>query len=488
MISKTMYHFQNKTRNMKRLISIHSLYLLLTVAFFAACSDDKEDNPQPATPAIEWATGQSSPTFETSGGTASVHFSSTTDWTAEVDQDWCSVSPASGTAGENCAVTVSATPNETTDERNATLIVRSGTVTERMTIVQKQKDALTVTSNRIEVPADGGNATVEVQANIDFTYEIDEAAAEWLTEANSRALTTTQLHFTVAPNEAAEKREGKIVIRSGELSETVTVYQDGFTPQLVLTQNEHTVSSEGETVTIEVRSNVDYEMKLPAGVEWISEANSRALSTYTHRIQVAPNEDYDFRTAKIAFVSEEMGLTDTVTITQVQLDAILVAQPQYTVAPEGGTLEFAVNTNVDFAVETSADWIRQAPRSRALEEVLLSFIVDANTGTEDREATITLTADNVKQVIKVNQPVNQEPSFLRISFTGSAFTAPLMAGTFFTEATIAWGDGQSEAYKEKATHTYGNEGTYTVTIESKGANSFAMDDLTGVDEIDLSDF
>ena len=473
---------------MKKLFSKHTFFLLLTTVLLAACSDEKEE-PQPVTPSITWAEGQNSPTFETTGGTVAVYFSSTTDWTAETDQDWCSVTPANGTSGESCTVTVTTTANDTPNERNASLIIRSGNVTQRLTIVQKQKDALTVTSNRIEVDAEGGEVTVEVQANIDFTYEIDEAAAEWLTEVNTRALTTTSLHFNVTANSEADGRQGEIVIRSGEFTETVTVYQKGFVPQLVLTQDEYTVSSEGEVVTIEVRSNVNYEMKLPADVDWISEADTRSLSTYTHRLQVTPNESYDSRTVKIPFVSEEMGLADTVTITQVQLDAIVVASSEYEMEPEGGQLDFTINTNVEFTVSVSADWIRQNPDTRALEEVPLSFTVDANTTPGPREAVITFTSDNVKQTVTVRQkPYGLEEQTLGITFTGTSFTVPTLAGAYFAGNDIAWGDGSTEPYANKTSHTYETRGTYTITIRSAGAETVTMQDLAGVEEIDLSGF
>ena len=65
-------------------------------------------------------------------------------------------------------------------------------------------------------------------------------------------MTSTQLRFTAAANESFDKREGKIVIRSGELSETVTVYQAGEQPGVMLTQDEYTVGSEGGIVAVEL--------------------------------------------------------------------------------------------------------------------------------------------------------------------------------------------------------------------------------------------
>ena len=73
---------------MKKLFSKHTFFLLLTTVLLAACSDEKEE-PQPVTPSITWADGQSSPTFATAGGTEAVLFAATADWKAGVDQSWC---------------------------------------------------------------------------------------------------------------------------------------------------------------------------------------------------------------------------------------------------------------------------------------------------------------------------------------------------------------------------------------------------------------
>ncbi len=63
-----------------------------------------------------------------------------------------------------------------------------------ITVNQKQKDALTVTSNKIEMKADGGDTSIEVKANVNYTYEIDEAAKSWISEVKSRGLQTLPFH------------------------------------------------------------------------------------------------------------------------------------------------------------------------------------------------------------------------------------------------------------------------------------------------------
>lgn len=382
------------------------------------CSEDKEENPPaPESPSITVESEEDIPVFDTAGGTLALTFTTTSDWTASVDgaaSGWLSVSPASGEAGTHTLSLVT-TANDSYDERNASVTITSGSVKKTLTVTQKQKDALILTSNKVEVDAEGGDFSIKLQANVEVTYEIESGAQTWLTPvARSRGLTSSVLAFHAEANEEAEARQAVIKLAGGNgLTEEVTVYQIGTGPALVLSQSEYIVSSAGETIQVELRSNTAYEIEMP-GVDWLRENSSRSLSTYTHYFIVDPNETYDARSAVIRFIDRENGIEQTVTVTQMQRDAIVVAQNVYQIGVEGGALNFAVQANVDFTVSTNADWITQV-EARGLTERMLCFEVTPNEGEEMREAVITLESGSVKQTIKVQQFGKMEEPFIDLS-------------------------------------------------------------------------
>ena len=392
--------------------NILHIWLLVMLASCWSCSGGGEDVPTPAPtpipkpeekPKIEVTT--TAPVLAQEGGSATVTFSSTDSWTIDVTEgraaSWCSVTPTSANKGTH-TLTVTTTTNDTDDERNAKVTIKAGTTTQSFVVTQKQRDGLTVTSNKVEVGAEGGDIAIEVKANVKFEYEIEECAKTWIVSSDSRALTASTLKFKVTENEEISKREGQITIRSGELSETVTVYQEGSKPTIVLTQNEYTVVSEGEIIQVELKSNVNYDILLP-NVDWIKESSSRAMSASTHYFEVASNEEYDSRSAEILFINKENGVFDMVTINQMQKDAIIVAKNEYTIEAAGGDLNFEVNTNVDFKVETSVDWIKENAGSRGLDSKPLSFTIEGNASDESREGLITISFGELKQTIKVVQ-------------------------------------------------------------------------------------
>ena len=394
---------------MKRLL----LYLLTVVSIVACSKSEPADNGSdngggntPTTPTI--TLNKSSVSFDEFADEESISFSATADWIAEIVNDradgWLSVTPQRGTAGD-ASITIKAKDNDTPDERNASVRIKAGTASKTIAVSQKQKDALTVTSSKFEVTSLGGEVKIEVKANIDFEYAIDESAKKWIKYEGTRAMKTSTLTFSVAENDETEKREGKITIKSGELNEVVTVYQSGYEPTIVISQNEYVVSSDGETIAVEVTSNVDVAMEMPTDVDWISENTTRATSTSTYYFDIQQNEDYDQRTAEIKFTNKENGLSETVKVVQTQKDAIVLAKAEYEFGVDGGNLDFEIQTNVDITVtisDNAKDWIQQV-ETRALVTKALFFDIAVCEEEEDREGTITISGGNATQTITVKQ-------------------------------------------------------------------------------------
>lgn len=206
--------------------------LLLTIMVCCwSCGTGGEDVP-PLTPTpkpekkpkIEVTT--TAPVLAQTGGTISVTFTSTADWTIDVTEgrtvSWCTVSPTSGSKGTN-TLTVTTTGNDTYDERYAKVTIKAGATSQSFTITQKQKDAIVVTKNEFTVEAAGGELKFEVNTNVDLKIE---TSADWIVQnTGSRGLTAKSLSFTIAENTSDEVREGLITISSDELKQEVKVIQ-----------------------------------------------------------------------------------------------------------------------------------------------------------------------------------------------------------------------------------------------------------------------
>ena len=466
------------------------IMLLVMVVFCWGCSGGGEDVPTPTPtpkpeekPKIEVTTA--APVLSQEGGNSTVTFTSTDSWTIDVSEgrsvSWCSVTPTSGGKGTH-TLTIKTTANDTYDERNAQITIKAGTITQSFIVTQKQKDGLIVTSNKIEIGTEGGDITIEVKANVNHEYEIEEAAKTWIVSSDSRALAASTLKFKVSENEDISRREGKITLRGGELSETVTVYQEGSKPTIVLTQNEYTIGSEGETIKVELKSNVNYDIQMP-GVDWIKESSSRAMSAYTHYFDVSLNEGYNSRSAEIFFINEENGVFDKVTINQMQRNAIIVAKDEYTMEAAGGDLKFEVNSNVDFTVSTTVDWIKQNAGSRGLEAKALNFTIEENVSDVPREGMITLISGELKQEVKVIQKAKSTFSVSQTLFnvtsaggnicvevsTNGGYTLALPEVDWLEEVTSRATSTYRHTFKVSANETYDSRATeFSITHQETG--------------------
>ena len=392
--------------------------LAMLVCIFASCSDGGSEDPVNPTPkpeevkteiTIDSSIISNGLSFDTATGEQSVSFSVNANWTLSIASTtsgatWCKASATSGSKG---SATVKFTVDENTDyeDRSVSVTIKAGTVSKTFTITQKGADALLVTTAKYEVAQEGGQIEVEVKANIDYQLEISETAKDWITEtkSKSRSLTTYKHQFEVALNEDTEKREGEIVFKSGDKVETVTVYQAGGAI-ILLSQNEYTVSDAGETISVDIKSNVEYGVQMP-DVDWISdEASSRGMSSHTLKYVIAANDGYDSRSAEIIFYDKNSDLKDTLRVIQAQKDAIVISQKTYNVKAEGETIEVKLSANVDFEVTMpDVDWVSQA-ESRSLKEHTLFYKISGNEKEDNRST----------EIIYVNKKLNIEDKIIII--------------------------------------------------------------------------
>ena len=205
------------------------LWMLLTVACVACGGDDPTEDPQPQpVPAgIQIPTTENTqPVVRTSGGSMTLMFSATGEWTATSDPEsaaWLSFSPTSGGAGTHTLL-MSLTANDTYDARVGTITLTCGNDRKTILVTQMQKDALIVALNEYRFAKEGGTLDFEVQTNLDLKVT---SSVDWLSETETRALRTEKLHFTVTPNEEEEVRMGYITLQAGDLTQNITVTQEG---------------------------------------------------------------------------------------------------------------------------------------------------------------------------------------------------------------------------------------------------------------------
>ena len=254
---------------------------------------------------------------------ALVVFTANKAWNVRTEKTWCKATPASGKEGESITVAITAEANNSYDERNSNITITCGDAVKHVTVAQKQKDAILLTSNKVEAKQEGEEIKVEVRSNVDFTSEISEKDKSWLKPiAQTRGLSASVLKFAVLENKSDNKREGTITFRSGNLSEVVSIYQSGITPSIVISETNYKIPAAGQDITIELQSNVKYSICMPE-VDWIKEkTETKSMSSYTHHFTVSPNDRNNSRKAEI-IITDNNGISESVRIIQYGLNPMI---------------------------------------------------------------------------------------------------------------------------------------------------------------------
>lgn len=224
------------------------------------------------------------------------------------------------------------------EDRNTNLTVKAGDITKILTVTQKSGDAIILSKDKFDIPEEGGKVTVEVKSNIQYEVSIPFQFRDWIKrEPESKSVTVKSFTFTILENKEYRKREGYIVFSGNSLKDTVRVYQTTDPRTLILSKDTFNISSAKQSIEVELKSNVDYDIIIPNSVsDWISQLQTKALRTDMIRFNIEENTTYANRFAQIIVKDKNSTLSDTLYITQLQQNALILSKNDMRCQREAG--------------------------------------------------------------------------------------------------------------------------------------------------------
>lgn len=262
-----------------------ALFIAIAIAAIA-CKPEEQIVPE-----VTVHTDEATLVIPTEGGDVQIAFDANVEWTAALKEataaDWCTITPSSGDAGST-SLKVIALENTTNDNRVVTVVITAQTAKKEVKVTQLQKDALVLSGEKtFEVAADGGQVKFAVNHNIAVEAKAD---ADWLVQAATRAMQTSEFTFDVAANTGAA-RTAKIIVTAGDLKEELTVNQAAWTPVFeVAPAEDQWIAVEGGSVSITVNANVEYDVTVDEN-DWLTVSNEGGVYTFT----AGANENFDYR-------------------------------------------------------------------------------------------------------------------------------------------------------------------------------------------------
>lgn len=170
-------------------------------------------------------------------------------------------------------------------------------------------------------------------------------------------------------------------------------------PENVLTKG-ITFGKNGGDQSLSISSNVALTVSSDAAWCTVTEVTSTSQTVHKYTVTAQPNTDTSDRTAIIT-VKSPAATEGSFTVTQSATEGLVVGEPLYNVAADGGTLQVTISTNGDPTVTISHTWVEESS-TRAMDDRTYTFNVLKNVAGE-RTATITFTLGELAESVTVTQ-------------------------------------------------------------------------------------
>lgn len=413
------------------------------------------------------------------GGSFELTLQSNVEFEVSVEGgNWLSWQPVTRAYLADATIVFTAEPNEETDARYAVIKIkdRATAHVEKATVTQKQKDALTVSAESVELEKAGGTFDITVAHNADVQVNYDDAP--WLSLVQTRAMTTNILTFSASANPGVGTRVGHIVfsIPNADASGTSpeSVFNQNSTWGIIGSMNGDTWTRDISMKTdgtwhaafgITVTSSDEFKFRKDAGWTVNYGADAFAVTVVSSNTEVRLSQGggnlklaagtYDFYLnpdKAIAYFlptgspfvqgggSGAGGLSETVTVYQKGGRTLVLSASEITVGFAGGTVSVQATTNIDYEVfGPNVAWmtLQDGAGTQAAVTDSYSWTVQANTTGEARQAVIVFKdkESDLSQTVTVAQeqnPVIEGSTVYKIGWEGGSFDVELETNFDYT--------------------------------------------------------
>lgn len=340
------------------------------------------------------------------GGSFEVVLTSNGEWTISETSDWIVVDPRSGNGGTTLAVTVE--PNLGAEARTGIVKATTKDNTAVLTVKQSAGKAITITPDHYQCGTEGGEFTVWVTANFDWTV-MD--APDWVVFSETEGSGDNQLTVTVMPpqGELAASREASVTIGNADVFATLLVVQSP-SPQVIITVTPEILEMPctGGTNTFAVSCEGAWTAE--PGVDWIAIDKTQGEGNDVVTVTVGENPEYVIRLGAVELTSSTGNTTHVIVSQEASPDPhfLEVSPLSFNFGKEGGTAEITIGCDTDWQVVLESVWASLSASS-GYGDATITLTVEPNTISEPRELEIMVVSGLLNQMLTVTQEPGDEP-------------------------------------------------------------------------------
>jgi len=258
----------------------------------------------------------------------------------------------------------------------------------------QKEDTLSLSTSSVDITADTYISQLTITSNTAWSISGGDG---WVSCSPSSGTGTATVTLTVEKNTASTSRSTSLKVSAGSLNQTIAVSQKQK-DALILTKSLEAFPYAGGSATVELKSNITYDVTIPASATWLTLTQTKAMSTYQYSLQVSQNSSLSSRSAEIIFKDKVSRLSDTLEVFQDGPDQISLTTKNYYIARAGATISVDLTYNIEYEIVSGSgvDWVTTAS-TKATSTKNYSFVVAPNTSTSDRFANIIFRQKSVAQ-------------------------------------------------------------------------------------------
>lgn len=347
--------------------------------------------------------------FKRGGGKQDIQILSNSEWTITSSDGWCTPSQYRGSGDQK--ITVSAAQNTLTSDRNTIITISWGQEVKTVEVTQErgEEPRLSIFPQMIEpFTYQGGNYTFAVSSNTDWTVESNQ---EWCHIDSPQETVSGDGNIIIVVDENplnSGPRDAILTIKSNAGDKQIEVLQEkGQDPLINISSDKLSFSNKEEQKTITITSNIDWTVESNNTWCHIETPQGTGVGTKEVKVKVDVNPAEASERKCTLYIKSAWFEDKEIVVQQAKGDAgYLKTTPSNLEAkPQGGTVTFDIESNLsNWTLSSNKEWCKVQTVSGSFNGTV-SLSVELNSGTDARDATITIKS----AISDVTVTVHQEP-------------------------------------------------------------------------------
>lgn len=294
---------------------------------------------------------QTTLSFSADAETKQIEIISNTNWYISSIPEWLTVNTRQGNNSQT--ISLKSQKNISSSKRSGRVIIgKEGISFSAVVDVLQEGINLSVDNNNLQFSDKASTQTININTIAEWSVSCSD---KWISVSKNSGIGKTTLSISVEDNNNESSRTGSIMITAGDLSQLITVTQQG--KYFTFNGGDKTFTSKGGTLQISFSTNEDWIITVSDNASWVALSKSSGAEDASIDITVKDNASMNARECSLYIQpSVSQGF-----ILKIKQDGRYLTIDTEGVAfnADGGISDIVnVNTDGDFEVVSTDSWLK----------------------------------------------------------------------------------------------------------------------------------